>query len=92
MSEIQILMLFANGNPVLQTGLAVILLPSRKDNFITVKCLARNRIKYLRSLKMKKFRTQYRQFIAEGDKIVGDILKEKHVSIRQLIATGDWLK
>jgi RNA methyltransferase, TrmH family len=53
--------------------------------------LARNRIKYLRSLRIKKFRTQYRQFIAEGDKIVGDILKEKHVSIRQLIATGDWL-
>jgi TrmH family RNA methyltransferase len=40
---------------------------------------------------MKKFRTQSGQFIAEGDKIVGDILKDSRLQIRQLIATGNWL-
>lgn len=53
--------------------------------------ISRNRIKYLRSLRTKKFRNEYRQFIAEGDKIVGDILRDHTHRIRQLIATSEWL-
>jgi RNA methyltransferase, TrmH family len=54
--------------------------------------LGRNRIKYLSSLKIKKYRNQHRQFIAEGDKIVKDILREGRSKIRQLIATREWLE
>jgi RNA methyltransferase, TrmH family len=53
--------------------------------------LSRNRIKYLSSLKIKKYRNQYRQFIMEGDKIVKDILKEGENEISQLIASHEWL-
>jgi TrmH family RNA methyltransferase len=52
--------------------------------------LGRNRIKHLNSLKIKKYRNRYRQFIVEGDKIVSDLLKEG-IFIRQLIATREWL-
>jgi len=57
---------------------------------IYMKMLSRNKIKYLASLKIKKFRMMHRQFIMEGDKIVRDILKDGPF-IRQLIATRDWL-
>lgn len=52
--------------------------------------ISRNRLKYLTSLKIKKLRTEHRQFIMEGDKIVTDILKEGQTNIRQLIATNEW--
>jgi RNA methyltransferase, TrmH family len=53
--------------------------------------LGRNRIKYLSSLKIKKYRTRYRKFIMEGDKIVRDILNDDKIPVRQLIATHEWL-
>jgi RNA methyltransferase, TrmH family len=53
--------------------------------------LSRNNIKYLCSLKIKKFRSLHRQFLAEGDKIVSDMLRNRSMNIRQLIATGEWL-
>ena len=67
------------------------LLPSRKDNSITHKVLSRNKIKYLGSLKIKKFRNIHGQFIIEGDKIVRDILHDGHTSISLLIATESWM-
>jgi len=54
--------------------------------------LSRNNIKYLSSLKIKKFRNLNGQFIIEGDKIVRDILDDGTTVIRQLVATGKWLK
>jgi TrmH family RNA methyltransferase len=62
-----------------------------KDNSITQKVLGRNRIKYLTSLKIKKFRDADGQFLIEGDKIVRDALKNSGVVINQLIATGTWI-
>jgi TrmH family RNA methyltransferase len=54
--------------------------------------ISRNRLKYLGSLKTKKARTEHRQFIMEGDKIVSDILKEGKTNISQLIASHEWLR
>jgi len=53
--------------------------------------ISRSRLKYLSSLKIKKFRNEHRQFIMEGDKIVSDILKEGKTTIRQLLASREWL-
>lgn len=53
--------------------------------------LSKSMIKYLSSLKMKKFREEYNQFIAEGDKIVRDTLQNESVEINTLVATEDWL-
>lgn len=53
--------------------------------------LSRNRIKYIRSLKIKKYRDRYGQFIAEGDKIIGDCISHQYPHIEQLIATSGWL-
>lgn len=53
--------------------------------------LSRNRIKYLASLKIKKFRNVHKQFITEGDKIVRDLIHNSKATIRQLIATSSWL-
>lgn len=53
--------------------------------------LSRNRIKYLNSLRIKKFRDLHGQFLMEGDRIVGDMLRNGRFCIRQLIATGEWL-
>jgi TrmH family RNA methyltransferase len=54
--------------------------------------ISRSRLKYLSSLKIKKLRSEHRQFIMEGDKIVSDILKEGKTGIRQLIASQEWLR
>jgi TrmH family RNA methyltransferase len=51
----------------------------------------KNKIKYLSSLKIKKFRDANRQFIVEGEKIVKDTLQYKPGLIRQIFATPDWL-
>jgi TrmH family RNA methyltransferase len=53
--------------------------------------LSRNKIKYLSSLKIKKFRDLHGQFIIEGDKIIRDLLQDGKTLIQQLIATGEWL-
>jgi TrmH family RNA methyltransferase len=53
--------------------------------------ISRNRLKYLSSLKSKKARTENRQFIMEGDKIVSDIFRDGKTRIRQLIASQSWL-
>lgn len=37
--------------------------------------LSNNKIKYIKSLKEKKFRNQYKCFIAEGEKLVFDLMK-----------------
>lgn len=52
--------------------------------------LSKNRIKYIRSLEMKKYRKAENAFLAEGNKLVGDLLG--HFSCRLLIATTSWLE
>ena len=65
--------------------------------------LSKSRLKYIRSLKYKKYRNEHGQFVVEGDKIVTDLLGhefipgkqfmpgEEFLRIDQLIATSGWL-
>lgn len=51
--------------------------------------LSKNRIKYIRSLELKKNRKEEKVFLAEGPKLVGDLLG--HFPCRFLAATSGWL-
>lgn len=51
--------------------------------------ISKNQIKYVHQLELKKFRKQEGLFIAEGHKVVGDLLKAGYVP-KQLFATAEW--
>lgn len=51
--------------------------------------LSKNKIKYIHSLELKKVRKEEKVFIAEGPKLVGDLLG--HFPCKFLAATSDWL-
>lgn len=51
--------------------------------------LSKNKIKYIRSLELKKNRKEEKVFLAEGPKLVGDLLE--YFSCRFLAATASWL-
>ena len=52
--------------------------------------LSKNKIKYIRSLELKKIRKEEKVFLAEGPKLVGDLLG--HLSCSLLAATSSWLQ
>ena len=53
--------------------------------------LSKSRIKYIKSLKLKKFRELHKQFIAEGSKLVADLLNSSyHVDV--VYATKEWIQ
>ncbi len=52
--------------------------------------LSKSKIKYIQSLKEKKYREQYNTFVAEGDKMVTDLLPV--MSCELLVATPDFLQ
>lgn len=52
--------------------------------------LSKNKIKYIRSLELKKNRKEEKVFVAEGHKLVGDLLG--HFDCKLLIATKNWLQ
>lgn len=52
--------------------------------------LSKNKIKYIRSLELKKNRKEEQVFVAEGHKLVGDLLG--YFPCRLLIATSGWLQ
>lgn len=52
--------------------------------------LSKNKIKYIHSLELKKNRKEEKVFVAEGHKLVGDLLG--HFDCKLLIATPNWLK
>lgn len=51
--------------------------------------LSKNKIKYIRSLKEKKFRTEYGTFVAEGNKMVNELIN--YMECQLLIATKEFL-
>lgn len=51
--------------------------------------LSKNKLKYIRSLKEKKYRTEYKTFVAEGYKQVTDLLP--HMKCQLLVATSAYL-
>ena len=52
--------------------------------------LSKNKIKLIRSLELKKNRREENSFVAEGHKLVGELLG--HFACRLLVATSDWLE
>jgi TrmH family RNA methyltransferase len=52
--------------------------------------IGKSRIKLVRSLEQRKYRCRYRLFVAEGDKIVREMLAS-HLKVASLIATEEWL-
>lgn len=52
--------------------------------------LSKNKIKYIRSLELKKNRKEEQVFLAEGNKLVGDLIG--HFSCRLILATEQWLQ
>ena len=53
--------------------------------------ITQNQIKYVKSLHQSKFRQKYNNFIAEGDKIAQEILKNSIYKIEDLFATQEWI-
>ncbi|WP_455076217.1 TrmH family RNA methyltransferase [Prevotella koreensis] len=51
--------------------------------------LSKNLIKYIHSLEMKKFRTREGVFVAEGPKVVEDLMEVMRP--KRLIATNEWI-
>lgn len=51
--------------------------------------LSKNKLKYIRSLKEKKFRTEHGTFVAEGNKLVSDLLP--YIKCQLLVATPEFL-
>jgi TrmH family RNA methyltransferase len=52
--------------------------------------LSKNKLKYIRSLKEKKYRSEYGTFVAEGNKMVSDLLP--YMKCQLLVTTSDFLK
>jgi len=53
--------------------------------------LSKNKIKHFRSLRLKKYRDIYKEYIVEGEKIVKELIKLKYPLVKDLIATEQWL-
>jgi TrmH family RNA methyltransferase len=54
--------------------------------------LSKDKIKHFRSLRLKKFREKYGEYLVEGDKIIKELIDSKYSLVKQLIATRQWLK
>lgn len=52
--------------------------------------ISKNQIKFIKGLELKKFRKACGAFVAEGPKLVQDILPYFHC--KMLVATGEWLQ
>ena len=57
--------------------------------FIFIMALSKNKIKYFNSLNLKKNRDNEQVFIAEGVKLVGDLLP--YFKVKYVVATAEWL-
>jgi TrmH family RNA methyltransferase len=53
--------------------------------------LSKTIVKYIQSLHLKKYRDEHEVFIAEGPKVVGDLLTSKRFECKMICAVEDWL-
>ena len=53
--------------------------------------LSKNNIKWLKTLHLKKYRQKYNNFIAEGDKIVSELLQQPKYVVHQIYALASWI-
>lgn len=51
--------------------------------------ISRNQIKFIKSLRQKKYRERYGLFVVEGEKLVGEFLKSDF-EIKNIYATNQW--
>ena len=51
--------------------------------------LSKNKIKYIRSLSLSKFRTLHREFISEGTKVVSELVKSP-IAVSDIFVTQRW--
>lgn len=51
----------------------------------------KSRIKYINSLGDKKFRDADRVFVAEGPKIINELLDEPAIDVQEIFAVEDWI-
>lgn len=54
--------------------------------------LSKNKIKHFRSLRLKKYRDKYQEYLVEGEKIIKGLIECKYPLVKQLIGTEQWLK
>ena len=54
------------------------------------KMISKNQIKYIRQLEQKKFRKREKCFVAEGPKVVGDLMQQYQP--KAIFATDEWIK
>ena len=54
------------------------------------KMISKNQIKYIRQLEQKKFRKRENCFVAEGPKVVGDLMRQYQP--KAIFATEEWIK
>lgn len=53
--------------------------------------LSKQKIKYVQSLKVKKYRQMYGNFIVEGEKMAIELLMDKNINIEHIIGLETWL-
>jgi len=54
--------------------------------------ISKNQLKYIQSLGQKKSREAENKFVAEGPKIVGELLAAKNCKVIQVFALKEWIK
>ena len=53
--------------------------------------LSKAKIKFIRSLQLKKSREKYASVLAEGSKIVGELINERPNLVAGIYASNDWI-
>lgn len=53
--------------------------------------ISKNQIKFLQSLKLKKFRQKYNKFIVEGHKMVQELQRDRPEIIDKVMARDEWI-
>jgi RNA methyltransferase, TrmH family len=54
--------------------------------------LSKQKIKYVQSLKLKKFRDEHQVFVVEGEKMALELISDKSIEIEQIIAIETWIQ
>lgn len=54
--------------------------------------LSKSTVQYIKSLQLRKFRQKYNNFVAEGDKIVLEIVQQAPTLVEQIYALPEWIR
>ncbi|RYG34286.1 MAG: RNA methyltransferase [Chitinophagaceae bacterium] len=52
--------------------------------------LSKSEVKYIQSLQQKKFRDVHKAFVAEGPKVVGELIQQKTFAVKKIFALEEW--